>query len=60
MENVLDLYKRPYNSEYPVINLDETSKQLVGEVKTVIPMKPGQPMKYDCEYRRNETQQFTA
>jgi len=53
MEDVLEVYKRPYDSQRPVVCLDETSKQLIGEVRTPVPAAPGQVAHYDCEYVRN-------
>ncbi len=53
MEDVLEVYKRPYDSKRPVVCLDETSKQLIGEVRTPVPAAPGQVAHYDCEYVRN-------
>jgi hypothetical protein len=53
MEDVLDVYKRPYDSNYPMVCMDETSKQLIGETRTPVPAQPGQPARYDYEYRRN-------
>ena len=53
MEEVLSIYKRPYNTDHPVICLDESSKQLVDEVRQPIPMEPGQPERFDTEYLRN-------
>ncbi len=53
MERVLEVYKRPYNPLYPVICMDESPKQLIGETKTPIKMTKGQPLKYDYEYKRN-------
>lgn len=55
MEDVLGVYSRPYNPLFPVVCLDETSKQLIEETRTPIPMKPGSPARYDTEYRRNGT-----
>jgi len=55
MEDVLDVYERPYDPAYPQVCLDETSKQLIGEVRQPLPMTPGQPRKYDSEYVRNGT-----
>lgn len=55
MEEVLDIYKRPYDPERPVICMDETSKQLIQEVREPLPMKPGEVQKYDTEYDRNGT-----
>jgi len=53
MEDVLDVYKRPYNPKRPMVCLDETSKQLTGETRTPVSASPGQPTRYDYEYKRN-------
>jgi hypothetical protein len=53
MEDVLEVYKRPYDPQRPVVCLDETSKQLIGGVRTPVPAAPGQVAHYDCEYVRN-------
>jgi len=53
MEDVLDVYKRPYNPKRPMVCLDETSKQLIGETRIPVPASPGQPARYDYEYKRN-------
>ena len=53
MEDVLDVYKRPYDPKRPVVCLDETSKQLIGEVQAPVPAIPGQVSQYDYEYIRN-------
>lgn len=55
MEDVLDVYQRPYNPLYPQVCLDETSKQLIGEVRDPLPMTSGHCQKYDSEYVRNGT-----
>jgi len=55
MEAVLDVYKRPRDPDYPLVCLDETSKQLLRETRVPIPMKPGQPARHDYEYERNGT-----
>ena len=47
------MYKRPYNPKRPNVCLDETSKQLIGETRTPVPACPGQPARYDYEYKRN-------
>jgi hypothetical protein len=52
MEDVLEVYHLPYDPEYPVVCMDESSKQLIGEVSTPIPCKPGQPVRIDDEYVR--------
>jgi hypothetical protein len=53
MEKVLDVYKRPYDPEFPVICMDESPRQLIDEVKTPIPAAPGRPARYDYEYKRH-------
>lgn len=55
MEEVLDIYKRPYNPKQPVICMDESSKQLIKETRQPLPMKPGDVEKIDTEYERNGT-----
>jgi hypothetical protein len=55
MEDVLGVYQRPHDPDYPQVNLDETNKQLVGEVRDPLPPAPGQVSKYDNEYVRNGT-----
>jgi len=52
MEQVLDVYKRPYNEYFPVVCMDESPKQLIKETRTPVPMKPGQEAKVDFEYER--------
>ena len=52
MEMVLDVYKRPFDSGFPVVCMDESPKQLIGETKTFIQASPGQPARYDYEYKR--------
>ena len=41
MEDVLDLYAQPYDPAYPVVCFDESPKQLIAEVRTPIPARPG-------------------
>jgi hypothetical protein len=53
MEDVLDVYHRPYDPRFPQVCMDETSKQLVGETRTPVPMQPGQPARIDYEYVRH-------
>lgn len=55
MYHLLDLYEEGYNPKYPVICIDEKSKQLIEEKRNPIPLKPGSPAKYDYEYKRNGT-----
>ena len=52
MEQVLDVYKRPYDSRFPVVCMDESPKQLIKETKVPVPMKSGQPARQDFEYER--------
>ena len=51
MEQVLDVYNRPWDPRYPVICMDESPKQLIAETRKPIPCSPGKPAKYDYEYR---------
>jgi hypothetical protein len=55
MEEVLDIYKRSYDPKYPVVCVDESSKQLTKEVREPLSAKSGQVAKYDTEYERNGT-----
>jgi len=47
MEDVLDVYERPYNPLRPVVCMDEQPRQLIGETRLPIPAKPGQVERYD-------------
>ena len=55
MEDVLDVYERPYNPKEPVVCMDEKPLQLLGEVREPLPMKPGETAIIDSEYIRNGT-----
>ena len=61
MEDVLEVYHRPHDAQRPVVCLDECSKQLIGEVRAPVPLRPaqgdrpGRAERYDCEYVRNGT-----
>ncbi|HEX4591228.1 MAG TPA: IS630 family transposase [Gemmataceae bacterium] len=55
MEDVLDVYHRPFDEKRPLIALDESSKQLIGEAVQPVPAGPGQPERFDYEYVRNGT-----
>jgi DDE superfamily endonuclease len=55
MEDVLEVYTRPYDPRRPQVCLDETSKQLVAETRTPLPAAPGQPERVDYEYARQGT-----
>ena len=52
MERVLDVYQRPYDENFPVVCMDETPRQLIGETRTPIAPAPGRPAREDYEYRR--------
>jgi transposase len=52
MERVLDVYKRPYDPDFPVVCMDETPKQLIKETRLPIPSAPGRVRRYDYEYQR--------
>jgi hypothetical protein len=55
MDDVLEVYHRPYDPKRPVVCLDEQSKQLVKETRTPIRAKPDRPRREDYEYERNGT-----
>ena len=55
MYKILDLYQLGYHSDYPVICMDEKSKQLIENTRKPIKMKAGQVLKEDYEYKRNGT-----
>jgi hypothetical protein len=55
MEDVLEVYHRPYDPDRPVVCFDETSKQLIKETRVPIPQSPGRPATSDYEYERNGT-----
>ncbi len=55
MEDVLDVYARPYDPKRPVVCLDELPVQLIAEVRKPLPPEPGQPERFDYEYKRNGT-----
>jgi hypothetical protein len=55
MEDVLEVYHRPYDAKFPVVCMDECSKQLIGEVREPLPPKPGKVAKQDSEYERRGT-----
>jgi hypothetical protein len=52
MEDVLDLYCRPYDPDYPVVNMDEQPIQLVKETRRPLAASPGQTERFDYEYER--------
>ena len=55
MEDVLDVYHRPYDPKRPQLTMDELSKQLIAEVRRPLPAEPGKPRRIDYEYSRNGT-----
>src|SRR4051812_36871097 len=52
MEDVLEVYQRPYDPQRPQVCLDEASKQLVAQTRTPLKAEPGQPLREDYEYER--------
>jgi hypothetical protein len=52
MEDVLEVYRRPYDPRYPQICMDETSTQLVADTRPALPAAPGRTMRHDYEYAR--------
>jgi hypothetical protein len=52
MEQVLEVYQRPYDPRHPVVCMDEQPKQLISEVSQPIAIEPGQPERIDYEYVR--------
>lgn len=55
MEQVLDVYEKPYNPRFPVLCFDERPCQLIGDVLAPLPAKPGQERREDYHYKRNGT-----
>ena len=55
MEDVLEVYSRPYAEQRPVVCVDEATKQLVADVTPPVPLQPGQPAREDYEYERRGT-----
>ena len=53
MEDVLDVYQRPIDPRRPVVCLDETSRQVVADVRSPLPPLPGRPARHDPEYARH-------
>lgn len=52
MEDVLGVYEKPYDPKHPVVCVDEGGKQLIGEVRPPLPVRPGKPARQDSEYQR--------
>jgi hypothetical protein len=55
MNKILELYSEEYDPKYPIICFDEKHKHLIGDIKSRIPMTPGNLEKYDYSYSRNGT-----
>lgn len=55
MEDVLDVYHQPYDPKRPVVCFDESSKQLIGQVRPPLPLTAGQGHRFDYEYERHGT-----
>lgn len=55
MEDVLEVYKRPYDADFPVVCMDEQPIQLIKEKKISLTAQPGKPVRYDYQYQRNGT-----
>jgi len=56
MEDILDVYQKPFNKDFPVVCMDEKPYQLLGERYKPIPMsETNHKLKYDCEYERKGT-----
>jgi len=55
LEDVLEVYTRPYDEARPVVCVDEGGKQLIGDVRPPLPTRPGKPQRIDAEYSRHGT-----
>lgn len=55
MEDVLKVYERPYNEQFPVVCMDEQPTQLIKETRRKLAVEPGKPERVDYEYERNGT-----
>jgi hypothetical protein len=53
MEDMLEVYRRPYDPKRPLVCMDEASKQQVKETREPLPRQAGKPERYDYEYERN-------
>jgi len=53
MEDILEVYRRPYDPDRPLVCMDETTKQLTKETHRALPAEPGIPARFDYEYERN-------
>lgn len=55
MEDILEVYTRPYDPQRPLVCLDELPEQLLADVRPALPPEPGQPARWDYEYERRGT-----
>jgi hypothetical protein len=55
MEDILDVYQKPYDAEVPVVCMDEQPVQLIEEIKKPLPAQEGKPERQDYEYERKGT-----
>ena len=55
MEDVIEVYHRPFNEKRPVVGIDEVPVPLIGETRTPIPAQPSRRERVDYEYKRNGT-----
>lgn len=55
MEEVLEVYQRPHDPSYPLVCVEEATKQLIKETRRPLPLKPGPIARHDYEYERNGT-----
>jgi hypothetical protein len=60
LEDVLEVYQRPYDEARPLVCFDEQPTQLIREVREPLPPLPGQPERYDYEYHREGTAPWLA
>jgi len=55
---VLEVYARPYHPDFPAVRMDESNKQLIGEVRKPLPVEPGKPVRIEHDYVRNGVSQI--
>lgn len=53
MEDVLEVYTRPYEAKHPMVTMDEKPVPLIGETRRRMKIRPGQTERFDFEYKRN-------
>jgi len=58
MENILEVYKRPYDPKRPLVCMDEMPKQLLSDIRDPLPVRPGQTAREDYEYQREGVADF--